>query len=120
DSSHRFAHATVTDVTMLVSVHQSTSSRQAPSFLLALLLISSFILHPSSLNAQDEPPPRLMDQVPFDILTLDKANDSKVYKVFPVRLPGRRVPEKPRPTEKLRVKLLDDEQEYDVAWANIA
>src|SRR2546421_7765412 len=67
-----------------------------------------------------EPLPRLMDQPPFDILTLDKANDNKVYKVFPVRLPGRRIPEKPKPTEKLRVKLLEEEQEYDVAWANIA
>src|SRR5690349_1060883 len=84
------------------------------------LVLSSFILHPSSLLSQDEPQPRLMDQVPFDILTLDKANDNKVYKVYPVHLPGRRVPEKPKPTEKLRVKLVEDEQEYDVAWANIS
>ncbi len=61
-----------------------------------------------------------MDQVPFDLLTLDKANDNKVFKVFPVRLPGRRVPEKPRPSEKIRVKLVEDDQEYDVAWMNIA
>src|SRR3954471_23198809 len=62
---------------------------------------------------------RLMDQTPFDVLTLDKANDSKVMKVYPVRLPGRRVPENPKRTDKIRVKLLEDEQEYDVAWANI-
>ncbi|MBW8883453.1 MAG: hypothetical protein JF612_01470 [Planctomycetia bacterium] len=73
-----------------------------------------------SAQAQDDPQPRLMDQVPFDILTLDKANDNKVYKVYPVRLPGRKVPDKPKPTEKIRVKLIEDEQEYDVAWANIA
>src|SRR5438067_5812240 len=73
-----------------------------------------------SARAQDEPQPRLMDQVPFDILTLDKANDSKVYKVYPVRLPGRRVPEKPKPNEKVRVKLIEDEQEYDVQWSHIA
>src|SRR5690242_3843505 len=104
---------------MLVSGNRSANRRREPLVLLALLL-SSFILHPSSLFSQDEPQPRLMDQVPFDVLTLDKANDSKVFKVFPVRLPGRRVPEKPRPSEKIRVKLIDDEQEYDVAWMNIA
>src|SRR5438552_9826137 len=73
-----------------------------------------------SAQAQDAPPARLMDQPPFDILTLDKASDNKVYKVYPVRLPGRKIPEKPKPTDKLRVKLLEDEQEYDIAWANIA
>src|SRR5262245_23895034 len=104
---------------MLVSANRSASRRRAPS-VFSVLLISSVILQPSSLCAQDEPQPRLMDQVPFDILTLDKANDNKVYKVYPLRLPGRRVPDKPRATDKLRVKLIEDEQEYDVAWANIA
>ncbi len=60
-----------------------------------------------------------MDQAPFDVLTLDRANDGKVFKVTPLRLPGRKVPEKPKPTDKLRIKLLDTEEEYDVAWANI-
>jgi tetratricopeptide (TPR) repeat protein len=63
---------------------------------------------------------RLMDQAPFDLLTLDRANDGKVFKISPLRLPNRRVPEKPKPTDKLRIKLLDSEEEYDVAWANIA
>src|SRR5262249_20959209 len=103
---------------MLVSANRSASRYRAPSIFF-VLLISLAILRPSSLCAQDEPQPRLMDQVPFDILTLDKANDNKVYKVYPVRLPGRRIPDKPRPTDKLRVKLIEDEQEYDVAWANI-
>jgi hypothetical protein len=61
-----------------------------------------------------------MDQQPFDVLTLDKANESKVFKIYPVRLPGRKVPENPRRTEKIRIKLLENEEEYDVAWANIA
>src|SRR6266404_9312612 len=69
--------------------------------------------------AQDAPL-RLMDQPPFDILTLDKTNDSKVYKIYPVRLPGRKIPEKPKPTDKIRVKLLEDEQEYDIAWSHIS
>src|SRR4051812_5358692 len=70
--------------------------------------------------AQHPPAGRLMDQPPFDVLTLDKANESKVYKIFPLRLPNRRVPENPKRTDKVRIKLLDNDEEYDVAWANIA
>src|SRR5262245_14387100 len=73
-----------------------------------------------AVSGQDAATARLMDQPPFDVLTLDKANDSKVYKVHPVRLPNRRVPEKPRPTESIRVKMMENDEEYDVAWANIA
>src|SRR5437773_6644435 len=71
-------------------------------------------------TAQDNASSLLMHQTPFDVLTLDKANDSKVFKVYPVRLAGRRVPEKPKPTDKIRVKLLENDEEYDVAWQNIA
>src|SRR5262245_33871649 len=73
-----------------------------------------------AVQAQDVSPPRLIDQPPFNVLTLDKANDSKVYKVHPVNLPGRRIPEKPKASEKLRVKLLENEEEYEIAWFNIA
>src|SRR5262249_38775126 len=84
--------------------------------LLAVML--GIILCGMPLAAQ-EPTGRLMDQLPFDIVTLDKANESKVLVVYPIRLPGRRVPENPKRTEKIRIKLYEDEQEYDVAWANI-
>lgn len=69
--------------------------------------------------AQDAKSNRLIDQPPFDVLTLDKANDNKVLKVQPLNLPGRRVPENPKRTDKLKVKLLDDGQEYEVAWGAI-
>src|SRR4029078_3226427 len=62
----------------------------------------------------------LMNQPPFDVLTLDRANDGKVYKVYPIRLPGRKLPEKPKSTDKIRVKLVENDQEYDVSWQNIA
>src|SRR5262245_48861087 len=68
------------------------------------------------LRGQDAKSARLIDQPPFDIVTLDKANDSKVYKIFPLALPGRKVPENPKATEKIRIKLLDSNEEYDVAW----
>jgi tetratricopeptide (TPR) repeat protein len=66
-----------------------------------------------------EPTARLMDEPPFDILTLDRANDSKVLKLYPVPLPGRRVPERPRASEKIRVRLMETGEEYDVAWEHI-
>lgn len=84
--------------------------------LLALALCISVV----TALGQETRPSRLMDQAPYDVLTLDKANESKVFKVYPVRLPGRRVPENPKRTDKIRVKLLDNDEEYDVAWANIA
>ena len=84
----------------------------------ALFVAWAFLM--GAVSGQDDATARLMDQPPFDVLTLDKANDSKVYKVHPVRLANRRVPEKPRPTESIRVKLMENDEEYDVAWANIA
>src|SRR5690242_11699280 len=69
-----------------------------PTLLLAWLLSLA-----CRISAQ-EGPTRLMDQPPFDVITLDKTNESKVYKVYPLRLPGRKVPEKPKPTDKVRVK----------------
>src|SRR5436190_458672 len=65
--------------------------------------------HAAMAIAQEPAAGRLMDQAPFDVLTLDKANESKVFKIYAVRLPGRRVPDNPRRTEKIRIKLLDDE-----------
>src|SRR6185503_14469917 len=83
-------------------------------------LLPVILLVVASAAAQDAASGLLMNQPPFDVLTLDKANDSKAYKVYPIRLPGRKIPEKPKPTDKIRVKLLENDQEYDVAWQNIA
>jgi ABC-type transport system substrate-binding protein len=63
---------------------------------------------------------RLIDRDPFDRLTLTEANESKVLLLRPVDLPDRLVPEMPRPSDKLRVRLLEDGQEYEVTWVNIA
>ena len=95
------------------SIEQRLSAR---ILALALLMFATFL----QLAFGQEPTARLMDQAPFDVLTLDKANDSKVCKITPVRLPGRKVPENPKRTDKLRIKLLENDQEYDVAWANIS
>jgi ABC-type transport system substrate-binding protein len=63
---------------------------------------------------------RLIDRDPFDRMTLTEANESKVLLLRPVDLPDRLVPEMPRPSDKLRVRLLEDGQEYEVTWNNIA
>jgi tetratricopeptide (TPR) repeat protein len=62
---------------------------------------------------------RIIDRDPFDRLTLDQANENKVLLLRPVDLPGRRVPEKPKLFEKLRVRMLEDDQEYEVAWQSV-
>lgn len=82
---------------------------------LAVLLVAIV----STARAQAKPD-RLIDQPAFDILTLDKANDNKVLKIYPLPLPGRRVPEKPKASDTLRIKLLDTSEEFDVAWLHVA
>jgi len=63
----------------------------------------------------------LFEQEPFDRITLDKKNNSEVLKVLPLKLPGRRLPEKPRPGSKLIVRLWDQpEKSYEVQWSSIA
>jgi tetratricopeptide (TPR) repeat protein len=83
----------------------------------SLALVCLWLATP--LAAQDDQGPRLIEQPPFDVMTLDAVSDNRVLKLFPIPLPGRRVPEKPRPSEKLRVKLLDTGEEYDVEWFHI-
>ncbi|QDU28001.1 Bacterial extracellular solute-binding protein, family 5 Middle [Anatilimnocola aggregata] len=90
----------------------------------SLLLLCSL----SSVSAQDEPaakpaPPanqRIFEGEPFDRLTLDEKNESAVIKVRPIPFPNRTVPVKPKPTDKLKVKLLDDARDFEVTWYNIS
>ncbi|MDX1948761.1 MAG: ABC transporter substrate-binding protein [Pirellulaceae bacterium] len=62
---------------------------------------------------------RIIDRPPFDRITLDKQNENKVLIVRPLPLPGRRVSEKPKPSDKLRIQMLDEAQEYEVLWQHI-
>jgi len=82
-----------------------------------LLLAMPLLL--SMTAAQEARPPRLIDDPPYDVITLDKANDGKVIKIEPLDLPGRKVPDKPKATDKLRIKLLDGGESYEVAWLNV-
>src|SRR5690349_1141538 len=70
-------------------------------------------------SGQESPASRLIDDQPYDLLTLDKANDNKVIKVEPLDLPERKAPEKPKAGDKVRIKLLDGGEQYEVAWLSI-
>lgn len=62
----------------------------------------------------------LYEQEPFDRITLNAANEGAVLEVEPLDLPDRRVPEKPKPGDKLRVRLLSRPGvEYEVPWQSI-
>jgi tetratricopeptide (TPR) repeat protein len=83
------------------------------------LSLLGVLLSAVAAHAQEARPPRLIDGRPFDVITLDKANDGKVIPVEPLNLPGRKAPEKPRAADKVRIKLLEGGEQYDVAWLNI-
>lgn len=62
----------------------------------------------------------LFEQEPFDRITLDAANEHAVLEVEPLNLPGRKVPENPKPDDVVRVRLLSRPGvEYEVAWQAI-
>jgi len=74
-------------------------------------------------QTEPAPPPaakRLYQAEPFDVITLDKANDNKELKVFPLDLPERKLPEQVKRIGKIKIRLLEDRaDEYEVAWRNI-
>jgi tetratricopeptide (TPR) repeat protein len=84
----------------------------------ALCALAAAVL--PSLHAQGDRKDRLIDQEPYDIVTLNEANEGKVYKVHPLDVPGRRVPAKPKASDRLRIKLVEDGSEYEVAWYDLA
>ena len=64
---------------------------------------------------------RLIEQLPFDRVTLDDKNDNAVLKVQTLDLPDRLVPDPFPETGKLTLRLLNNsEAEYDLQWKSIA
>ncbi len=59
----------------------------------------------------------LMDREPFYQLTLDAEDNNAVIEILPLES----VPLDPQPTDRLRVRLVNNpEQEYEVTWEHIA
>ena len=57
----------------------------------------------ATVAAQEPRGKRLIDEQPYDVLTLDKANDNKIIKVEPLDLPERKAPERPKAGDKVQV-----------------
>lgn len=67
------------------------------------------------------PPRPLYEQDPYDLITLDEANDSLVLKVLPLELPDRKLPEASKRVGKLTVRPFDKrEEQYEVMWRHVA
>src|SRR5262245_7638157 len=84
----------------------------------AALVLLLLLAPPLALARQ--PQGSLLEQDPYDELTLDAANKNAVLKIEPVDLPGRRLPSNPRPSSKLRLRLPDRPgEEFEVEWRSI-
>lgn len=70
--------------------------------------------------AQDPMTQRLIEQDPFDRITLNEENKHAVLQVELLDLPSRQLPASPRPDDRLRVKLIaKPDQTYEIAWKHI-
>ena len=99
-------------------IFSRTEVRRCYPALAMALLIALGLLSPA-LFAQ-QPAERIIDGEAFDRLTLDEANENAIVRVRPIPFPNRRVPTaKPKPGDKLRVKLVDDARDFDIAWQHI-
>jgi peptide/nickel transport system substrate-binding protein len=87
--------------------------------LLTVLLLVSIARAPGQEEAPAERSElRIFEQTPHDEITL---KDGSLIKVEPLALPQRKLPQKPRPGDKLIVHLLDQPDEtYEVAWRDVA
>ncbi|MFN7730896.1 MAG: ABC transporter substrate-binding protein [Pirellula sp.] len=62
----------------------------------------------------------LLDEEPFDIITLKQEATGRSVKVAPVDFPNRRVPNAPKETDKFQVTiLLFPTRRYEIAWKDI-
>ncbi len=93
-----------------------------PSALIGVLLL--VLLSTGELRAQEEVQEDhrpLIDQQPFDVIVLQADAGGARVKVLPLPFVGRKVPENPPRTDKLRVVLVRfPEREYEVLWRDIA
>jgi tetratricopeptide (TPR) repeat protein len=83
--------------------------------LLALVMLGTVAC--ALVSAQDG----LLDDEPHDLLTIPDGKDTKILKVYPVKLPNRRLPKDVKPTDRIRVRLLEDDEsrDFDVMWRDV-
>ena len=62
----------------------------------------------------------VLDEAPFDIITLKKEEQGRSVKVKPIDFPGRKLPESPKETDRFRVSFtLFPDRVYEIAWRDI-
>ncbi len=84
-----------------------------PFYLIAIVYSAAVIAQ------ENEGESRLLDQRPFDVITLSDAEET-VLKVEPLEFPGRKVPLNPKPTDQFSVRLFDNaNQEYRIRWRDV-
>lgn len=87
-----------------------------------LKLLMLLLLFPRAVSGQElivEEAP-LIDQEPFDLITLTAEAGGASVKVLPIDFPGRKVPTNPSPTQKLEVTLVKyQERRYSITWKSI-
>ena len=95
------------------------------SVLIASVLIASMLIANASW-AQDQAleisDPPLIDQQPFDLITLKATAGGGSFKVAPLPFPNRQLPPRPAVTEKLENLILlkaGDSRRYEISWKDI-
>jgi len=62
----------------------------------------------------------VLDEAPFDIITLKKTEESRSIKVNPIDFPNRKIPDSPKETDKFRVTFpLFPDRIYEILWRDI-
>jgi hypothetical protein len=62
----------------------------------------------------------VLDEAPFDIITLKKEEQGRSVKVNPIEFPGRKLPESPKESDRFRVSFtLFPDRVYEIAWRDI-
>lgn len=93
---------------------------RAAIVILSLLLSVGGAGHVAAYQDIQREEPELIDQEPFDLITLTADAGGESEKVFPLPFPGRKVPANPRETDRLDVVLVRfPEREYEVMWRDI-
>ncbi|MDP6468831.1 MAG: ABC transporter substrate-binding protein [Pirellulaceae bacterium] len=92
--------------------------------LLIACFFPMFAVGQDEAEAEAEDPPelpevRLLEQDPFDLITLDETNKKAQLRVYPISFPGGRPPANPNPADKIKFRLIKDDKEYEVFWRNI-
>ena len=94
----------------------SRSAKLCRPAVCAAAVISAALLMPA-VSAQS--PQRIYEQTPFDKLTVIEGAGTQDLNVRPLPFPNRRVPNNPKPSDKLKIRLLEDDREFEVLWSHI-